>query len=121
GYIIPQTRSIRKCPPSRVSPLNSHFFLSILGGCPLFLCVHFHGYSLQIPIENARGFIRRMKNMYDSGACDDIIFIGLDDNQVEQSFNLSTIIKSININVAKDENQHYDSDEVKNSLLHEIR
>ena len=75
----------------------------------------------QIPIENARGFIRRMKNMYDSGACDDIIFIGLDDNQVEQSFNLSTIIKSININVTKDENQHYDSDEVKNSLLHEIR
>ncbi len=73
------------------------------------------------PIQKMKGFINRLKAKRDIGEFEDIIIVGEDDNGIEHSFDFSTIIKSININLYRDENGQYFAQDVKNHLLSEIR
>lgn len=73
------------------------------------------------PISKVKKQLRHLKNKKDLGEFDSIIFIGEDDQGIEQSFDFSSMIQSLPINVEKDENEHYDSETVKKLLVEKIR
>ena len=49
------------------------------------------------------------------------VVIGCDDEGVEQTFDFSSVMKRIEISPQKDENEHYDPQEVQRLLLTELR
>lgn len=51
---------------------------------------------------------------------DDIIVIGCNDDGVEETYNLESIIQHIDINVKKDKNEHFDVNAVKETLLEKL-
>lgn len=73
------------------------------------------------PIENVKQMLRSFKNKRHNGEFDNIIIVGEDDAGVEHSFDFSSIIQSVGISPSKNENGHYNSDDVQNLLLIEIR
>ncbi|MFV0518438.1 MAG: hypothetical protein ACK5MV_13675 [Aminipila sp.] len=73
------------------------------------------------PIEQAKKAIQKFRQWKDSGNFESIILIGVDDTEVEQSFDFSSLIKSIPVEVLKNENGRYDPEEVKVKFLNEIR
>lgn len=72
-----------------------------------------------VPIHKGRPIIDRLAR--DRSEFENIIVIGCDDAGIERSFDYSTVIKRIQIHPIKDENEHYDPDEVRMLLLRELR
>lgn len=52
---------------------------------------------------------------------ENVIIVGCDDEGVEQTFDFSSIIKRVEINPQKDENEQYDTSEVRDLLLTKLR
>ena len=72
-----------------------------------------------IPIHQGRGLIDRFhqhKEEFES-----VIIIGCDDAGVEQTFDFSSVLKHIQIEPHKDNNEQYDPIEVKMLLLEKLR
>lgn len=72
-----------------------------------------------IPVHKGRGLIERFHR--NKSQFEDVIIIGCDDAGVEETFDFSSVIKRIEISPTKDENQHYDPQEIKTLLLAEVR
>lgn len=72
-----------------------------------------------IPVHIGRSLVERFHRNKDQ--FEDVIVIGCDDEGVEQTFDFSSIIKRIEITPQKDENEHYDPQEVRRLLLAELR
>ena len=73
-----------------------------------------------IPIHGGgRGIIdlfARKKSEFES-----VVVIGCDDEGVEHTFDFSSVLKHLVISPAKDENEHFDPEEVQRLLLAELR
>ena len=52
---------------------------------------------------------------------ENVIVVGTDECNVEQTFDYSSVLKHIEIHPVKDENERYDPSEVKSKLLQELR
>lgn len=73
------------------------------------------------PISEVKHSLRRLQRKKNSGEFESIIIVGEDDSGIEHSFDFSSIIQSIEISAIKDENGHYDPQEVQSLLLTKIR
>lgn len=71
------------------------------------------------PVHQGRELIDKLRR--DKEEFEQIIVIGADDSGVEQTFDFSSIIEKIEIDVHKDETEHYDPQEVKQLLLSKLR
>lgn len=76
------------------------------------------GYN-NLPVHQARPLIDRL--MRERDQFESVVVIGCDDNDVEHSFDFSSILKSIPISAVKDENEHFDPEEIKRELLKYLR
>lgn len=72
-----------------------------------------------IPVHQGRSLIDRFHRNKDE--FENVIIIGCDDAGVEETFDFSSVIKRIEISPSKDNNQHYDPEEIKTLLLQEVR
>jgi hypothetical protein len=72
-----------------------------------------------IPVHKGKALIDRFschKNEFEN-----VVIIGCDDAGVEQTFDFSSVLKHIQIQPNKDDNEHYDPNEVKTLLLDNLR
>lgn len=72
-----------------------------------------------VPVHEGRALIDRLHHKREE--FQDVIVIGVDDDDVEQTFDFSSVIKRIDITPIKDENEQYDPREVRELLLAELR
>lgn len=72
-----------------------------------------------VPVHAGRALIERFHRCKDQ--FEDVVVIGCDDAGVEQTFDFSSVIKRIEISPVKDENEHYEPEEVKHLLLSALR
>ena len=71
------------------------------------------------PVHQGREFVDKLKRNKEE--FEHIIVIGADDSGVEQTFDFSSIIEKIEIDIHKDETEHYDPQDVKQLLLSKLR
>lgn len=69
------------------------------------------------PVGIVRTVLQDWKQKHDSGEFEDIVLIGVDDSGFESTFNFSTMVASIEIELQKDENFRYNPQMVKALLL----
>ena len=72
-----------------------------------------------IPVREGRALVDRFHR--DRAQFENVVIIGCDDDGIEQTFDFSSVIKRIQIKPCKDENEHYNPQEVKDMLLQELR
>lgn len=72
-----------------------------------------------VPVHKGRALIERFHRNKEQ--FENVIIIGCDDAGVEQTFDFSSIIRRIEISPVKDENEHYEPQDVLNLLLTELR
>lgn len=73
------------------------------------------------PVKEIKNALQNLKNKKQLGEFESIILIGLDDQEIEQSFDFSSIIKAIEITIIKNENSRFDPHEVMLNFLNRIR
>lgn len=73
------------------------------------------------PVGVVRTAIQNYKQKLDSSEFERVILVGEDDSGLEHSFDFSSIIQSLDLQLEKDENGHFDSSEVNHLLLNIIR
>ena len=71
------------------------------------------------PIHQGRALIDKLHR--DKDAFEHVVLIGTDENGLEQTFDFSSVIERIEIDVRKDTTEHYDAQEVKALLLAKLR
>lgn len=71
------------------------------------------------PVKDARSLLEWIHRERD--AFERVIVVGVDDNDIEQTFDYSSILKHVELHLNKDEDEHYDASEVKSELLKELR
>lgn len=64
--------------------------------------------------------MQELKQKRDQGLFTDIIVIGEDDFGIEQSFDFRSVIKNIEINVNKNEDDRYNDKEVEDRFFEKI-
>lgn len=69
------------------------------------------------PIGMARSVLQNWERKHASGEFEEVIVIGLDDSGFENSFNFSTMVSTVEIDLMRDENYRYDPDGVRMLLL----
>lgn len=69
------------------------------------------------PIAMARNVLQNWESKHASGEFEEVIVVGLDDSGLENSFNFSTMISTVEIDLMRDENYRYDPDGVRMLLL----
>lgn len=52
---------------------------------------------------------------------EDVVIIGCDESGIEQTFDFSSVLKHFLIQPTKDENEHFEPDEVRELLLAKLR
>ena len=72
-----------------------------------------------IPVREGKALVDRFHR--DRAQFENVVIIGCDDDGIEQTFDFSSVIKRIQIKPCKDENEHYNPQEVKDMLLQELR
>ncbi len=72
------------------------------------------------PIGSAKNALRDWKMKRESGEFEDVIVVGMDDNGFENTFNFSTLISSVEINVIKDDDYRYEPNIVKTLLINQL-
>lgn len=72
------------------------------------------------PIGSAKNALRDWKMKRESGEFEDVIVVGMDDNGFENTFNFSTLISSVEINVIKDDDYRYNPNIVKTLLINQL-
>lgn len=83
-------------------------------------------YVLQVeyenkPIEMVTEALNGLKRRRDHGYFEEIVLIGENDSGVEESFNFSTLMKNIEVNPYKNENERFDEKEVEKLILGAVR
>lgn len=73
------------------------------------------------PIGAIKGLLQNFKHWHDIGSFEKILLIGVDDNEVEQTFDFSSLMQHIELSVKKDDNERYDAEEVRVEFLNNIR
>ena len=71
-------------------------------------------------IGKVKNGMQELKQKRDQGLFTDIIVIGEDDFGIEQSFDFRSIIKNIEINVNKNEDDRYNDKEVEDRFFEKI-
>lgn len=75
-----------------------------------------------LPVHgNGKMLIDTLCRGKDKDEFSNVIVIGCDDKGVEQAFDFSSLLKCIEISPQKDENEHYDPQEVLELILRELR
>lgn len=72
------------------------------------------------PIGAAKNALRDWKMKRESGEFEDVIVVGMDDNGLESTFNFSTLISSVEINIIKDDDYRYEPSIVKTLLVNQL-
>lgn len=72
-----------------------------------------------VPVSKGHSTLRKLQQTRDQ--YERIVVVGRDDKGVEQSFDYSSILKHIEVHMGKDEDEHYEANEVKSKLLQELR
>lgn len=72
-----------------------------------------------VPVNVAHPLLSRIKGKRDQ--FENVIVVGTDECNVEQTFDYSSVLKHIEIHPVKDENERYDPSKVKSKLLQELR
>ena len=70
------------------------------------------------PIGAFKNALRGWKSKRDSGEFEDVVIVGLDDSGFENTFNFSTMISSVDIDVIKDDDYRYEPTLVKARLVY---
>jgi len=73
------------------------------------------------PIRKMVNSLRGFKRRNETGEFERVVVVGMDDSGIEKSFDFSSMIESVKIHADRDENQHFDPDEVRRLILNEIR
>lgn len=73
------------------------------------------------PTKIAKHLMQEWKAKHDSGEFEEIIVVGVDDSGFESSFNFSTMIATIDIELLRDDNDRYDPNSVLTLLLSKLR
>lgn len=73
------------------------------------------------PIRKMLNSLKNFRHKNDTGEFERVVVVGTDDSGIEKSFDFSSIIESIEIHTDKDDNQHFDPNEVRRLILNEIR
>jgi len=71
-------------------------------------------------IGKVKNGMQELKQKRDQGLFTDIIVIGEDDFGIEQSFDFRSVIKNIEINVNKNEDDRYNDKEVEDRFFEKI-
>lgn len=74
-----------------------------------------------MPVQQAKKFFNSLSGAQQKGEFEDIVVVGLDDQDIEQIFNFKTLVQSITVDIDKDENKMLNPDEVKRIFLNELR
>lgn len=69
------------------------------------------------PIGMAKNLLQNWEMKHASGEFEEVIVVGLDDSGFEASFNFSTMISAVEIELMRDENYRYDPEGVRRLLL----
>lgn len=72
------------------------------------------------PIGTVKNALRDWKMKRESGEFDDVIVVGVDDQGFESTFNFSTLISSVEINVIKDDDYRFEPSIVKMLLVNQL-
>lgn len=72
------------------------------------------------PIGTFKNALRNWKSKRDSGEFEDVVIVGLDDSGFENTFNFSTMISSVEINVIKDDDYRFEPIVVKALLINQL-
>lgn len=72
-------------------------------------------------IGNIKEGLQNLKQKREAGNFEEIILVGIDDHGIEESFNFSSVIKSIIIYPIKDEDARYNPDNVKMLFINEVK
>lgn len=75
-------------------------------------------YSSLPLIDRGRKVLEKLFNR--KNQLDDITIIGCNDDGIEESYDFESIIQHVDINVKKDQNEHYDVNVVKDTLLEKL-
>lgn len=73
------------------------------------------------PISELENTLQNFKMKKNAGEFESIIVVGYDDDDVEQSFDFSSIMKAVEILANKNENSRFNQDEVRDAFLEKIR
>lgn len=73
-----------------------------------------------IPIGSIKNGLQNIKERRDMGIFQDIVLIGIDDTGVEQHFDFTSLIKNIDLNVEKNENERFDPAEIEKCFFQRI-
>lgn len=69
------------------------------------------------PVGMVKNTLQNWELKRDSGEFEDVLIVGLDDTGFESTFNFSTMISSVEIDLARDENDRFNPDSVRTLLL----
>lgn len=72
------------------------------------------------PIGTVKNALRDWKMKRESGEFDDVIVVGVDDQGFESTFNFSTLVSSVEINVIKDDDYRFEPSIVKMLLVNQL-
>lgn len=74
-----------------------------------------------MPITQAKILLSKYANWYSQGQFETLVFVGTDDNALEQTFDFKTMIQSLNVDMKKEENNRYDPELVKVEFFKIVR
>lgn len=72
------------------------------------------------PIKEIRDAIRKIKKQSDKSEIEEVIFIGKDEDDLERSFDLNSIIDHIEISVPKESNGRFSPNEVMRKFMEKL-
>ena len=73
------------------------------------------------PVGIVRTALQNWELKRESGEFEDVLIVGLDDAGFESTFNFSTMISNVEIDLARDENDRFNPDSVRTLLLEKLR
>lgn len=73
------------------------------------------------PIGEVKNALQKFKTLRDAGNFERILVVGVDDKEVEQSFDFSSLIKAIEMTSPKNGNGRYNVDDISREFLNKIR
>lgn len=65
--------------------------------------------------------MHRFKKMHESGNFEHIVLVGKDDKEIEQSYDFSTILESLEVDAIKDQAGRYNNAEVRDAFILAVR
>lgn len=74
-----------------------------------------------LPHDRARAVLQSLKKMYKKAQFQNLIAVGVDDQGLEECFDFQNMLTTVEIEVDKDSNGHYDGNEVREAFIQKIQ